>query len=103
MGIEYSDMLFYDDEHKNVHKASGCDNVGRNANDSAKRSAHGTGAPLLRIKKCTFQLACVPTHPAHLQVSKLGVCSVLVSTRTGVNVKALEEGLRQFAAQQAGS
>lgn len=33
---------------------------------------------------------------ASLQVSKLGVTSVLVSTREGVSVKTLKEGLQAY-------
>ncbi|GAB4819975.1 hypothetical protein N2152v2_007021 [Parachlorella kessleri] len=53
LGVDYSKMLFFDDEPKNVAK-----------------------------------------------VARLGVCSILVSSSTGVNLGTLEAGLQKYAAQQ---
>jgi hypothetical protein len=44
-------------------------------------------------------LPCAP-FTACLQVSRLGVCSVLVPTSIGLCLKTFKEGLDKFAAQQ---
>ena len=62
------------------------------------------------LNNCAQCFSCTFMHRQHrscseqtmaLQVSKLGVTSVLVTTETGVNVDVLREGLQRFAEAQA--
>ena len=114
-------QLFFDDEHGNIRKAR------RLPSSWGAARAAATYAPrhacLQRSAVCnTTHLAALPAealqgivaplpgstcgpccfHSPPLQVSRLGVVSILVDTSTGVSLAALERGLQAFAdAKQA--
>lgn len=92
-GIEYPEMLFYDDEHKNVAK------VGAPIRASASlHCSHQSTMAAPAIIHETRPLPCGAANAAAAQVARLGVCSVHVSSSTGVNLRELERGLREYAA-----
>ena len=79
-------MLFYDDEDRNVHRVR---------------------VPCSSVDIEWMRFTNIVVHPCIcwlltilvLQVSKLGVTSVLVSTREGVSVNTLREGLQAYNKQ----
>ena len=116
-------MLFYDDEDRNVHRVrvSSTTNMSACAWQESSlascnsvicsRLAHADAPYWLHHQCKAYGLHCYPSNRfmaasgacngdtsggAPLQVSKLGVTSVLVSTREGVSVNTLKQGLQAY-------
>lgn len=86
LGTPYEDMLFFDDEHGNIRQVSLSVNIELFLAWSARLIESPTSMANLLDETDT----CV-------QVSKLGVTSILVSTGDGLSLRAFEQGLKLYA------
>ena len=92
--IPYTDMIFFDDESPNISKV---------ASVKTCRSTHPMRESLLQDQSSFWHSSCAGCHHVtfglilvFLQVARLGVTSILVSS--GMSVDVLQKGLKQHAA-----